>query len=94
MKKLKNIGSCYLCSEILEHRFVSRHVKEYLKNNSAHELSDKEKVYLFKISDGKLLRDLWLECCGHLSLFTIENQEYDCEGGMGKKIHHAILIQY
>ncbi len=25
------------------------------------------------------LRDLWLECCGHLSSFTIEEKEYDIE---------------
>lgn len=23
------------------------------------------------------LRDLWLECCGHLSMFTISNERYD-----------------
>lgn len=28
------------------------------------------------------LRDIWLECCGHLSAFTIEGENYDDEGGM------------
>jgi len=30
-----------------------------------------------KLSDlDKFLRDIWLECCGHLSLFTIDGQTY------------------
>ena len=27
------------------------------------------------------LRDIWLECCGHLSLFKIENNDYDSSSG-------------
>ena len=27
----------------------------------------------------KFLRDTWLECCGHLSSFTIKGQEYESQ---------------
>lgn len=30
----------------------------------------------------RFLRNIWLECCGHLSAFTIEGQTYDEDGGM------------
>jgi hypothetical protein len=30
----------------------------------------------------QLLRKLWLECCGHLSAFTIENTRYSSDAGM------------
>ena len=29
------------------------------------------------------LRDIWLECCGHLSDFEINGVTYDVEAGMG-----------
>jgi len=30
----------------------------------------------------QFLRDIWLECCGHLSAFTIENIRYELDTGM------------
>ncbi|MDI6791813.1 MAG: hypothetical protein QME81_02935 [bacterium] len=30
----------------------------------------------------RFLRNIWLECCGHLSAFTIEGKSYDEDGGM------------
>jgi hypothetical protein len=50
-------------------------------------------VYFEANSSSKLkemdsfLRDLWLECCGHLSSFTINNERYDIspEPGYGDK---------
>jgi predicted RNA-binding Zn-ribbon protein involved in translation (DUF1610 family) len=29
----------------------------------------------------QFLRDIWLECCGHLSAFTIENTQYELDTG-------------
>lgn len=42
------------------------------------------------------LRDLWLECCGHLSAFTIENAEYVShpqrgEAGMNAPLENLLL---
>jgi hypothetical protein len=28
----------------------------------------------------KFLRDIWLECCGHMSSFMIQGMEYECSG--------------
>lgn len=34
----------------------------------------------WKLADlDQFLRDIWLECCGHLSGFTIDNVRYSCE---------------
>lgn len=50
------------------------------------------------------LRDIWLECCGHLSQFTIHGQRYDsyCEDSdeqgmdiqMGKVLSHGTHFEY
>jgi hypothetical protein len=45
-------------------------------------------LYLEMVQQAKLarldqfLRSLWLECCGHLSAFTIENTRYSIDAGM------------
>lgn len=37
------------------------------------------------------LRDIWLECCGHLSVFTIATREYK-RNSMGKKLKDLLLL--
>lgn len=44
----------------------------------------------------EFLRDLWLECCGHLSSFTIEDVHYDSQpldDMMGESKHKTMGIQ-
>ncbi|HQS84069.1 MAG: hypothetical protein B7Y25_03845 [Alphaproteobacteria bacterium 16-39-46] len=37
------------------------------------------------------LRDIWLECCGHMSQFTINGDHYESHGpGLNKKIHQTL----
>ncbi|MEW5767219.1 MAG: hypothetical protein AB1797_06270 [bacterium] len=36
------------------------------------------------------LRNIWLECCGHLSAFTIEGVNYDDEGGLEVTLGEAL----
>lgn len=36
------------------------------------------------------LRNIWLECCGHLSAFTIEGENYDDEGGLEVTLGEAL----
>jgi hypothetical protein len=39
------------------------------------------------------LRHIWLECCGHMSQFVIDNEYYDeNEGNMNKPIHRLFNI--
>jgi hypothetical protein len=38
------------------------------------------------------LRGIWLECCDHLSEFTINGQQYSCHGGMNKVIHRTLDV--
>lgn len=38
------------------------------------------------------LRQVWLECCGHMSQFRINGQYYSCDGGMNKVIHRVLKV--
>lgn len=38
------------------------------------------------------LRHIWLECCGHMSQFKINNQRYSSDGGMRKIIHQILPV--
>jgi len=102
----KNSGACLLCKQDVEHRYIMKHLSKCLEKTATEEASEKEKVYLFKISDGKLfwlyieingssplerldylLRETWLECCGHMSEFKINGKDYSSDGKMGQRIH-------
>src|SRR5690349_9923843 len=102
----KNTGTCLLCNQQVEHRTALKHVKKCIEANTTHVASEKEKIFHFKITDGKLfwlyieingsskldildsfLRNIWLECCGHMSDFEIDGVSYSSDGEMNKVIH-------
>ena len=108
---IKNIGTCLLCNENINHRSITKHLHKCLEN-ALHDPSEKEKIFLMKIFAGKLfwlyieingtstldkldsfLREIWLECCGHMSQFSIEREEsYSSDEGMKQKIHRVFDI--
>lgn len=111
MPTLKNIGTCFLCEENIDHRVIKRHLAKCLENKSFIHPAEKENVFLIKIYAGKFfwlyiaingrckldrldffLRSIWLECCGHLSQFTINGEYYDCDGGMNKVLHRLFNV--
>ncbi|MBI5356521.1 hypothetical protein HZB78_02820 [Candidatus Collierbacteria bacterium] len=91
-KKTATRGKCNLCHLTFDKRVMSRHLENHLKERSDdfgyfHLLvQDKYTPYywlhlqvpanfsLKKLDD--YLRDIWLECCGHLSVFKIGDSEY------------------
>ncbi len=38
------------------------------------------------------LRKTWLECCGHMSEFNINGEDYSCDGGMSRLIHKILKV--
>lgn len=111
MAELKNQGTCFSCSQVIEHRLVTKHVKKCFEQNPIENSSEKESIFLIKIFSGKefwlyveingsvtletlddLLRATWLECCGHLSEFTINKARYSSDGGMKKAIHKTLSV--
>jgi hypothetical protein len=38
------------------------------------------------------LRDTWLECCGHMSQFTLSGEDYPSNGGMAKKLRALFRV--
>lgn len=91
-KKTETRGKCNLCHQIFDKRVMTRHVSNHLKElsndfSSFHLLvQDRYTPYywlhlqvptnfsLKKLDD--YLRDIWLECCGHLSVFRIGDSDY------------------
>lgn len=87
-------GTCYLCDKEYSRQGMRRHLTSCLKKESEegvdeslhlfvdggkwywlHLLVDKETT--FEDLD-QYLRSIWLECCGHLSSFTYNDEEF-CE---------------
>lgn len=85
-------GKCNLCHQVFDKRVMSRHLLNHLKEQNGKfpyfhlSVQDRYTPYywlhlqvpanfsLKKLDD--YLRDIWLECCGHLSMFRIEDNEY------------------
>ncbi|SFN05355.1 IS1096 element passenger TnpR family protein [Thermodesulforhabdus norvegica] len=84
-------GKCYLCNQTFSKAGMTKHLRTHLKNDGDtklfHIMVDGlyEPQYWLHIeikANAKLkdldqfLRDLWLECCGHLSAFEIGGVSY------------------
>ncbi|OGV50200.1 MAG: hypothetical protein A3F46_05430 [Legionellales bacterium RIFCSPHIGHO2_12_FULL_42_9] len=55
----------------------------YIEINGSSELEDLD----------YFLRNIWLECCHHMSQFKINGQRYSCDGGMNKVIHRILKVE-
>ncbi|WP_456369634.1 IS1096 element passenger TnpR family protein [Geoglobus sp.] len=87
-------GRCYICSRVLSKASMTRHLRSHLKNDGETRIfhlriDASQPEYWLHIeieSDAKLrdldrfLRDVWLECCGHLSAFEIDGVSYYSDG--------------
>lgn len=82
-------GKCRLCNKEFSGKNIKKHILKDIKNNKGTTESFLLKahagpfwVYLSVPASKKLinidrfLRNMWLECCGHLSTFTISGQKY------------------
>ncbi|WIV68841.1 IS1096 element passenger TnpR family protein [Natrialbaceae archaeon AArc-T1-2] len=86
-------GDCYLCGETYTKRGMSRHLRTCLPegdgSGTAFHLriagARRSDYWLHLVVDAEttlssldaFLRAFWLECCGHMSAFTIENTRYE-----------------
>jgi len=87
-------GNCKLCNKMYKKRYFTRHIKSCSKKNLNGQKSgyivniyynNDYWLYLYLpkeiiLSDiDKYLRKIWLECCGHLSIFRIDNKIYNSQ---------------
>lgn len=94
---MKTGGRCFICDKSFSKAGMTKHLKTHLKDDGntrlfhiAVEGMYRPEYWLhIEISAGaklkeldQFLRDIWLECCGHLSAFKIDGAEYysDTEG--------------
>lgn len=88
MEEIISKGKCRICNKEFSQSGIKRHVLSCNKDNGKEKVflikaeSGPFWVY-FEIEEKKtlkhldqFLRDVWLECCGHLSAFTINKQRY------------------
>jgi len=84
-------GKCYLCGKIIDKRGAIRHLKNCVSKESIKKDIDVfhiglyagdywlhieiPKYYTLKDLD-QFIRDIWVECCGHLSEFKIGKTRY------------------
>jgi hypothetical protein len=86
MSELKSTGVCVFCQQSFDKRGISRHLGTHLKKlkpvemkKSFHLRVEAGLYFLNLLVDGDtelaeldgLLRSVWLECCGHMSQFSI-----------------------
>ena len=89
----KNRGKCYICKKEFTKAGMKKHlsicnnlgtgktkyylikVEDYYDKSYWLYLQVKTNITLNELDD--FLRDIWLECCGHLSSFTIDDVIYD-----------------
>jgi hypothetical protein len=99
-EKLTSEGKCIYCNEMVKGRSMNTHLKKHLnalssetKKKAYHLAIEAKPYFLYILIDGgakiglldEFLRDIWLECCGHLSTF-MSGGRFGEEVGMGKKI--------
>ena len=84
------LGKCYICNKTFSKAGMTKHLKTHLKDDGDtklyHIMVDAfgPEYWLHieipvdaKLKDlDKFLRDIWLECCGHLSAFEIDGVSY------------------
>ncbi len=86
-EKLKSEGVCVYCGKKFSKQGMSRHLNTHLKQLPGEENKialhlriDASPYFLNLLIDGsatlkqldRFLRQIWLECCGHLSMFSYE----------------------
>lgn len=89
MPIMKTSGKCRICEKILKQNAMGKHIITCAQNLNSGKNAFLIKasngpfwVYFSVPSNKELLdvddflRDLWLECCGHLSCFSTENKRY------------------
>ncbi len=91
MKRTRSDGACKLCSQTLLQKEIRKHLsvcKEYQQAKGATEvflvMAEAHPYWVCFEAEATLtlekidqyLRNLWMECCGHLSAFTIDKQRY------------------
>lgn len=90
MKKPKSEGKCMYCNQVFDKRSIAKHLDKHLvempvnDGKSYHIRVEGGSYFLQILMDGNatlkkldtFLRAIWLECCGHLSRFSV---------GMNKK---------
>lgn len=83
-------GKCEICGKMVMRSQIGRHIVECVQGTKNEVLiirvkgMDNPSYWLFtkvrknaKLSDmDAFLRDIWVECCGHMSAFSIQEQSY------------------
>ena len=75
MNKIKNIGTCFLCKENVEHLAITKHTKKCVGKHSMADVyaeNNKEKIFLVKIFFGKYFW-LYVEINGSSTLETLDD---------------------
>jgi hypothetical protein len=98
MPKLQTQGKCQLCGKLFSKRAMTKHLQTCGQTAAAREGmpgfhlvvdADIYWLHLFVPAGASLrtldefLRATWLECCGHMSAFTINGVRYNCTTGDG-----------
>jgi len=93
-ERLRTRGKCYICGRTFSKAGMAKHLKSHLKDDGDTKLFhitvdglDKPEYWLHievpadaRLKDlDRFLRDVWLECCGHLSAFEINGARYYSE---------------
>lgn len=88
---MKVQGECYICNKTFSKAGMTKHLKKHLKDDGNTKLYHISVDGLYrpeywlhieikanaKLKDlDQFLRDIWLECCGHLSAFEINGVRY------------------
>lgn len=100
MTKIKSEGKCLYCQQTVAKNSISRHLESHLgkleqeSGKSAWHLRVEAGAYFLQLlvdGDATLkklddfLRKIWLECCGHMSGFTIGGTWSSQKIGMSRK---------
>jgi len=87
-------GKCYICNKTFSKDGMTKHLKKHLKDDGDAKLfhimvdgmyNPEYWLHIEISANAKLkdldqfLRDIWLECCGHLSAFEIDGVSYNSE---------------
>jgi hypothetical protein len=104
-------GQCVLCDKTSAKSAMARHLRQCVLDHKPAKSSPKAFLIIayagpywlfFEVPTttslkkvDKFLRDVWLECCGHLSRFTINNERYDVHpdnswGGEDKSMRYPL----
>jgi len=123
MKKIKSEGKCYYCDKTYSRTGMTKHLSSHLKEKdnlarkkSYHIKVTGGKLYFLHmlISENttleeldSYLRNIWVDCCGHLSSFEIKgtkrSMDYFMEAEeigikkttkLGKLLHKDMILEY